>query len=158
LVETKKATTVEVWQEPQRDPGSIAFFAQVPENDPLEPARDAMLATFDNVKKEPITDIEVARVKAKAAKYYDDVLSDPQKLGIALSEAIAIGDWRLFFIQRDRYRNVTAADVQRVALEYLRPSNLTIGEFIPAPKPDRAPVPGTVDVAALVKDYKGDPA
>jgi len=158
LVESKKATSVEVWQEAQKDPGSITFFAQIPEGDPIEPARDALLATFENLRKEPVTEAEVARVRAKAAKYYDDVISDPQKLGVALSEAIALGDWRLFFIQRDRYRNVTAADVQRVALDYLKRSNLTVGEFIPDPEPDRAPVPAAVDVAALVKDYKGDPA
>src|SRR5262249_37268553 len=136
-----KATSVDVWQEAQHDPGSITFFAQIPENDAIEPARDAMLATIDNLQKEPVTDAEVARVKAKAAKYYDDVISDPQKLGVALSEAIAIGDWRLFFIQRDRYRNVSAADVQRVALQYLKRSNLTIGAFVPDAKPDRAPLP-----------------
>ena len=48
--------------------------------------------------------------------------------------------------------------MQRVALDYLKPSNVTVGEFVPDAKPDRAPVPATVDVAALVKDYKGDPA
>jgi zinc protease len=93
LVETKKATSVEVWQEAQRDPGSIAFFAQIPEADSIDAAREAMLATIDNLKKEPITEAEVARVRAKAAKYYDDVISDPQKLGVALSEPsrLAIG-------------------------------------------------------------------
>ncbi len=94
----------------------------------------------------------------KAAKYYDDILSNPQKFGVAISESVALGDWRLFFLQRDRYRNVTAADVQRVALAYLKRSNVTIGEFLPDAKPDRAPVPPTVDVAAMVKDYKGDAA
>jgi zinc protease len=158
LVETKKATAVEVWQEAQKDPGTITFFAEVPENDSVEPARAAMLATLENIRKEPITEAEVARVRAKAANYYDEVIADPQKLGLALSEAIALGDWRLFFIQRDRYRTVTAADVQRVALDYLKPSNLTLGEFIPDAKPDRAPVPPTVDLAAMVKDYKGDAA
>ncbi len=57
---------------------------------------------------------------------------------------------------RDRYRTVKPEDVQRVALAYLKRSNVTIGEFLPDPKPDRAPVPATVDVAAMVKDYKGD--
>jgi len=117
-----------------------------------------MLATFENLGKEPITEAEVARVRAKAAKYFDEVLADPQKLGVAISEAVALGDWRLFFIQRDRYRKVTAADVQRVALDYLKRSNLTVGEFVPVAKPDRAPVPAAVDVGAMVKDYKGDAA
>ena len=158
LVETKKATSVEVWQEAQKDPGTITFFAEIPEGEPIAPAREAMLATFENLKTVPITEAEVARVRAKAAKHFDGVISDPQKLGVALSEAIALGDWRLFFLQRDRYRKVTPADVQRVALDYLKRSNLTVGEFIPDAAPNRAPVPAPVDVAALVKDYKGDPA
>jgi len=158
LVETKKATSVDVWQEAQKDPGSVTFFAQIPPGDAVAPARDAMLATIENIKNEPITEAELARVRAKAAKYYDEVISDPQKLGVAMSEAVALGDWRLFFLARDRYRNVTPADVQRVALEYLKRSNMTLGEFIPEAKPDRAPAPPAVDIAAMLKDYKGDPA
>ena len=37
--------------------------------------------------------------------------------------------------------SVTPADVQRVALAYFKPSNRTVGEFIPDAKPDRAPTP-----------------
>jgi len=158
LVETKKASAVQSWTEAQRDPGTLTLFAQVPDNEEIAPARDAMFATIENLRKEPITEAEVARLRAKAAKYYDDILSDPRKFGVAISEAVALGDWRLFFLQRDRYRDVTAADVQRVALDYFKRSNVTIGEFIPDAAPDRAPVPPTVDVAALVKDYKGDAA
>ena len=158
LVETKKATAVSAWSSAQHDPGTMTFFAQIPDGDAIEPAREAMFATFANVAKEPITEAEVARVRAKAAKYYDDVIASPQQFGVAISESIALGDWRLFFIQRDAYRKVSPADVQRVALDYLKRSNVTVGEFIPDPKPDRAPAPPKVDVAALVQDYKGDTA
>jgi zinc protease len=158
LVETKKATSVQSWTDAQVDPGTLTFFAQIPDNDAIEPARDIMLATIQNVAKEPITEAEVARVRAKAAKYFDDVLANPQSLGVALSESVALGDWRMFFLQRDRYRAIKPADVQRVALDYFKRSNVTIGEFVPDPKPDRAPLAPPVDVAALVKDYKGDTA
>ncbi len=97
-------------------------------------------------------------MRQKAAKNFDETMANPQAFGVAISEAIALGDWRLFFLERDRYRKVTPADVQRVALAYLKRSNVTIGEFQPDPKPDRAPVPATIDVAAMVKDYKGDTA
>ena len=136
----------------------MTFLAQIPDGQAIEPAREAMLATIEGIAKEPITEAEVARVRAKAAKYYDDVLANPQAFGVAISESIALGDWRLFFLRRDRYRTVTPADVQRVALVYLKRSNLTIGEFLPDPAPDRAPMPPAVDVAAMVKDYKGDVA
>jgi zinc protease len=158
LVETKKATSVSAWAGAQLDPGVLTFFAQIPDGDAIEPAREAMFATFANIAKEPITEAEVARVRAKAAKYYDEVIASPQQFGVAISESIALGDWRLFFIQRDAYRTVSPADVQRVALDYLKRSNVTVGEFIPDPKPDRAPAPPRVDVAAMVKDYKGDTA
>jgi zinc protease len=42
-----------------------------------------------------------------------------------------------------------------VAAAYLKSSNRTIGEFIPA-TPDRAEIPRKTDVAAAVKDYKGE--
>jgi zinc protease len=158
LVETKKATAVQSWSDALVDPGTLTFFAQIPDSEPIEPAREAMFATLAGVAKEPITEAEVARVRAKAAKYYDDTIADPQKFGVAISESIALGDWRLFFLQRDRYRAVQPADVQRVAQDYLKRANLTVGEFVPDPKPDRAPAPAAVDVQALVKDYKGDAA
>jgi zinc protease len=158
LVETKKATAVQSWDDALVDPFTLTFFAQVPEGQSIEPAREAMFATIENLKKEPITEAEVARVRAKAAKYFDDTINNPQAFGVAISESIALGDWRLFFLTRDRYRSVKPADVQRVALEYLKRSNMTVGEFLPDAKPDRAPMPPTIDVAALVADYKGDAA
>ena len=45
-----------------------------------------------------------------------------------------------------------------MAAAYLKASNRTLGEFIPDAKPDRAEIPAKTDVAALVKDYKGDAA
>ncbi len=158
LVDTKKATSVQSWIQPQADPGTITFFAQVPEADPLEPVRDTLFTVLGDVAKNPITEAEVARVRAKAAKYFEETINNPEAFGVAISESIALGDWRLFFLQRDAYRTVKPADVQRVALDYLKRTNVTIGEFVPDARPDRAPPPPTVDVAALVKDYKGDVA
>ena len=158
LVETKKATAVQSWNIAGVDPGTLTLFAQIPDGEDIGPAREAMLATIADLAKNPVTEAEVARVRQKAAKHFDDTMANPQAFGVAISEAIALGDWRLFFLERDRYRNVKPADVQRVAQDYLKRSNLTIGEFVPDPKPDRAPAAAAVDVAALVKDYKGDAA
>ena len=157
LVETKKASAVESWNFVLADPGNIIFWAQVPPNDSLAAARDALIATVEGVKAKPITAAEVDRVRAKALRQFDETFNDPQKLGVAISESIATGDWRLFFLQRDQWRKLTPGDVQRVALEYLKPANRTTGQFIPDSKPDRAPTPPNADIMAMVKDYKGDP-
>jgi zinc protease len=156
LVDTKKASAVEVLTLGFADPGDIIFWAQVPVGDSIEAARDALVATVEGIRANPVTDAEVDRVRAKALRSIDETFHDPQRLGVAISESIALGDWRLFFLRRDRWRKVSAADVQRVALAYLKPSNRTVGLFIPDAKPDRAPAPAPVDIAAMVKDYKGD--
>jgi zinc protease len=158
LVDTKKATGVDTWTFTLADPGAIIFWAQVALEDPVEPARDAMLGVLGNVAKQPITAEEVERVRAKALKSFDEVFNDPEQAGVSLSEAIATGDWRLFFLYRDYWRKLTPADVQRVATAWLKPANRTIGLFLPDANPDRAPEAATVDVAALVADYKGDAA
>jgi zinc protease len=158
LVETQKASAVDDFIFRGYDPGFAMFLVQVPDQDPLAAARDVMLKTIQGVPSEPVSAAELERVRAKRLKEIDETINDPQRLGVALSESIAEGDWRLFFIRRDRWRTVAAADVDRVATAYFKPSNLTIGEFIPDARPDRAPTPPKVDVAATVKDYKGEPA
>ena len=158
LVETQKAASVDDFTYNGHDPSFAMFLVEVPEQDPIAAAREAMLNTIQGVGAQPVTAAELERVRAKKLKEIDDTISDPQRLGVALSEAIAEGDWRLFFIRRDWWRSVTTADVNRVATAYFKPANLTLGQFIPDAKPNRSPVPPTADVAALVKDYKGDPA
>jgi zinc protease len=156
LVDTKLSSTVEGENWGLRDPGVAMFFAQVSTEDSLGKARDTLLATLENVKTEPITEAEVDRVRARALNDFERVLASPQSFGTTISESIASGDWRLFFLERDRWRTLTADGVQRVAVGYLKPSNRTVGQFIPDAKPDRAPMQAAVDIAALVKDYKGD--
>ncbi|HVE48928.1 MAG TPA: pitrilysin family protein [Casimicrobiaceae bacterium] len=156
LVETKKAVGVEGEALTLHDAGTLLFFAQVAIEDPVEPARDAMLATLAAVRTQPITNEEVERVRAKAMKAYDTLFNDPEKLAVALSEAIATGDWRLMYLSRDQWRKLKPEDVQRAALAYTKEANRVVGTFIPDASPDRAPVPPAVDVAALVAGYKGD--
>jgi zinc protease len=158
LVETRKASGVSNYYFELHDPGFVIFFAQVLPGEKLADARAALLDTLTGVRSQPITDAEVARVRAKALKDFEETINDPQRLGVALAEAISLGDWRLFFLQRDRWRALKADDVNRIAADYYKLSNVTVGEFVPEEKPDRAPVIASVDVAAMVRDYKGDPA
>jgi len=156
LVETGKASDIGGYAYDAFDPGYAMFVAQIPERDPIDVARDAMLATIEGVRQQPVAAAELDRVRARTLKSFDETLNDPQRLGVALSSAIAQGDWRLFFLRRDRWRALTPADVDRVATAYFKAANRTVGQFIPDPSPDRSPTPPGVDVAALVSDYKGD--
>jgi len=156
LVEPKLAATV--WSSAYQlyQPSLLLAGAQLRTEDTLAVAQAALLAALDSATIRPPTDEEVARAKQTILKNIELSLTQTDRVGIALSEWASRGDWRLIFINRDRVRAVTPADVQRVAAAYLKPSNRTLGVFVPTAKPDRADIPPLPDIAALVQDYKGD--
>lgn len=158
LVKTQKAANVLGFNQQQHDPGMSIFGAIVKKEDSVDAARATLLETVENFAAKPPTAEEVNRAKTSLLKNIDLTLTASDRVGLSMSEWIAQGDWRLFFLNRDRIKNVTPEDVQRVAATYLKSSNRTVGQFIPTEKPDRAEIPDTPDVVALVKDYKGGEA
>lgn len=158
LVEGKKASSVNGYMQPLREPGFMLFSAEVRQDSSLDEARDTMLKTIHDSVTTPVTQEEVERVKSSLLKNVGLTMNNTERLGLALSEYIALGDWRLFFLTRDRIRKVTPADVNRVAAAFIKPSNRTVGMFIPTANPDRAEIPTPGDVVAMVRDYKGDAA
>jgi zinc protease len=156
LVETKKAARVTGFGFQLKDPGVLLFNAQVRKENNLDEVRTILTKTIDGLKENPASDAEVDRAKTQLAKHVDLVLNSSEQLALQLSEWEGMGDWRLFFLHRDRIRKITTDDVKRVAATYLKPSNRTLGLFIPDEKPERAEIPAAPDVKALLKDYKGD--
>lgn len=160
LVPTKKATTVSGSAFAWHDPGVLEVSAEVDPKNSLDVVRDTMLDVLEKLAKEKITDEEVARAKNKFKRDRELAMTNSGRIGIQLSEWAAAGDWRLFFLHRDRTEKVTAADVSRVAAKYLTRNNRTVGVFIPteAVEAVRATIPANPDVTDLVKDYKGQKA
>jgi zinc protease len=158
LVESKKAASIEGFDFLQRDPGVVFFGASVRQEASLEAARDALIETIEKASSVPVTKEEVERARARLLKQFELDLNSSEQVCIELSEWAAMGDWRLIFWHRDQLKKVTAADVQRVASAYLKPSNRTLGLFIPTAKPDRAEIPPAPDISAMLKDYKGEAA
>ena len=62
-----------------------------------------------------MTDEEVNRSKQRFAKFNEQLLASSDRFAVQLSEWAGAGDWRLYFLHRDRLEKVTAADVNRVA-------------------------------------------
>ncbi|MDB4910100.1 MAG: family peptidase [Gemmatimonadetes bacterium] len=158
LVVPKLASSTGAFDFQLREPSTLVAFAQVRKEASLDKAREVLLQSIDSVRTRPPTVAEVERAKASLLKDIDLLLNNSDQVGLALSEWQAAGDWRLLFVHRDRLKRVTPADVQRAAVNYLKPSNVTVGLFYPTSKPDRAEIPGAVDIAAVVRDYKGDSA
>ena len=117
------------------------FGAEVRVGTALDPARDALLQTVEGFVASPPTKEEVERARAQLLKNIDLNLNRSDRIGLTLSEFIGAGDWRLYFLHRDRLRKVTVDEVQAAAAKYFKPANRTLGLFIPTPKPDRAEIP-----------------
>jgi zinc protease len=137
------------------DPGYVYFGAQLEREAKLEPARDKLIEVVEGVKQEKVQAAEVERARTALLNEYEKVSLDTGALVRSLSEFIAIGDWRLFFLYRDRLRKVTVEDVQRVAEAYLKPANRVLGEFVPDASPARAEIPPTPDLQSALAGFKG---
>jgi len=158
LVDNKKATQVFASARQMNEPGMMMIGAVVNKADSLDAARQVLLDTLEGVIKEPPSAEEVERAKNRMIKQTEMALSNSSMIGLVISEVLAVGDWRLLFLDRDRIKKITPADVQRVAKTYLKSSNRTIGQFFPEATPDRTEIPARTDLAAVLKDYKGQTA
>ncbi len=114
-----------------------------------------MERALDAARTSTFTEEEVSRARNALLKNIELTLNNSEFVGYELTEWAAMGDWRLFFIHRDRIAKVTPADVQRAASTYLKPSNRTVAAFVPTATPDRAEIQAAPNVAALVADYRG---
>ena len=157
LVESKKATSVSVRPTAGHDPGAIEIVAEVNTKDlaALEKVRDLMIAVVEEIARSGVTQQEVDRARQKVLKDRELAATDPNRIGIELSEWAAQGDWRLYFLNRDRIEQVAPAQVKEVAEKYFTTSNRTVGFFIPTSKAERTPVPPVPEVAKLVDGYAG---
>jgi zinc protease len=155
LIDNKKASFVYGYNFQTREPGLMYFTADVVKEKSLDSARNIMTETIESFAKTLPAAEEVDRIRTKQLKDIELALNSAQRVGLTLSEYVAMGDWRLFFYLRDQYKKITPEDVQRVARQYLKPSNRTLGLYYPTPQPDRSEVPPVPDLQAMLKDFKG---
>ncbi|MBO0699305.1 MAG: insulinase family protein [Zavarzinella sp.] len=155
LVEAKKASRVSGNAYGLHDPGFVEITAKVEDPGKVDACRDALIETVEGLGQKPITEDEVAKSQQRFQRYYDELLAASDQLVVELSNWTGAGDWRLFFLNRDRVAKVTAADVNRVAQKYLVRSNRTVGVYYPTKAPERAHIPDTPAVATVLAGYKG---
>ncbi len=154
LVEGKLASGAFAFAWSLADPSVLFLGAQLAPGQDLDKAREALLAAAEGIARQPITPEELQRARTQWLNAWEQAFTDADNVGLSLSEAIALGDWRLFFLGRDQVRDATLADVQRVAEQYLRPSNRTLGTYLPTDAPQRAPAPAKADMAQVLQGFK----
>lgn len=155
LVEGKLASRTFGFDFQWKEPGLAIYGAQVDHSFDLNETEDSMLDELENINLNPITDKEVKKAKQKMLKNIELSFNSSERIALNLSEWLGMGDWRLYFLNRDRIEKVTTEDVQRVAEKYLTRNNRTVGRFLPAEKPGRVEIPKIADISPMLKNYKG---
>ena len=154
LVQKGLASSAWGFERGLHDPGFVVFGASLGTEASLEAARTALLAVLEDLGREPLTDEEVARARLQLLNEAEKIQLDGRSLVSALSEFQAGGDWRLFFLYRERLKAVTTADANRVAAAYLKGANRVLGQFIPTAQPERAQIPATIGLQATLEAYR----
>ncbi len=131
------AHSVDAWTYSPGNPGLFGMSATV-DADKFTPAREAMLAQAEKMKTTPVTKQELA----KAVKQFvagtlasrKTMQGQAQDLG---SNWLSANDLNFSERYLAAVKRVTAADIQRVAREYLTPENRTLYSLLPTgAKPD----------------------
>lgn len=137
------------------DPGILIFMAEATQGTDGAALVQSLIESGESTADKPFTPEEVERARAELLKQRELTVADSQRVAIELSDWAAQGDWRLFFLYRDRLEKVTAEDVTRVAASYLVRNNRTAGIYEPTKEAQRATIPATPDLAEMIGDYKG---
>jgi zinc protease len=154
LVEAKLAQAAFAFANAQREAGSIVFGTTFgPDDDPAV-RQKLLLDIVENVAREPITQEEFDRAKAKINKGLELAFANAAAVANGAMAMEVAGDWRAVFVGRERMKSVSLTDVNRVARAYLLPDNRTLGQLIPTKAPQRAPEIAMPDVAAYLNGFQ----
>ncbi len=154
IVETGKAAQVFGFPLTGSHPGLQLFGAVVKKGDAIEPVRDELIRIVESFGESPPTEEEMKRTRQNFLNAAEKTLANHESIGVQLSEYIALGDWRLFFLARDDAEKVKAEEVAQASKAYFRRDNRTVGYFMPEDSPLRAEVPAAPTVAEVMKDFK----
>ncbi len=114
--------------------GLFLFDANPARGQSIEAVEKAIRAEIERIKEEPVSEAELARVKAQviASEVYekDSVFYQAMQLGALVSSGL---DWRLGQQYADRINEVTAEQVREVARKYLTDDRLTVAVLDPQP-------------------------
>lgn len=131
LIDTSMAAEVFARHDDLKDPGLMIVGATVnPGVDPVKVELE-LLDELDRLAREPVSDIDLSRIKSSNLKGTILAKADPSSLAFMLGEAESKADWHWLMNYDDRFDAVTKEDIMRTAKTYFVRSNRTIGYFIP---------------------------
>ncbi|MFG6448742.1 M16 family metallopeptidase [Roseateles sp. BYS180W] len=154
VVEKKLASTVESFSPALAEPGFAMLMAEAAPGVQADALQRELLDVVEGFGREPVTAEELKRAQTTLLNAWEKGFNNPEHVGVELSESIAVGDWKFYFLERDRIKALKLEDVQRVATERFLPDNRTAAQYLPTEKPVRAPQPEAAKVAEALKSFK----
>ena len=153
LVKKHQAASVSGFAFALHDPGMMLLMSNAAQDIKGTTLLQGMIDAAEN--GEPFTEEEVERARQQLLRQRDQTVRNTTGFAVGLSEWAAQGDWRLFFLYRDRLETLTADDINRVARQFLTRNNRTAGLFEPTSGAERVAIPPTPNLAEMIGDYKG---
>jgi zinc protease len=126
------ATAAHASADLREQPGLFSFRAIASTGTPVERVREALDAEIARLRDELPAAAEMERVRTQIASSFVRSRQTYNNIAVALvRSAVERDDPGALNSDLDRYRAVTAADVQRVARQYLTRENRTTIEYLP---------------------------
>jgi zinc protease len=154
LVESQQAIATGAQTLGYVDPYPTIFIAVQKAGESTDALRESLMREVEGFASAPPTAEEMARTKQIIDNGFEASLAQADRVGLGLSQYIALGDWRMFFYARDTLAKVTADEVQRAAAKYFIRDNRTTASFVPENEPKRADITAAPAAAALLANWK----
>ena len=136
------------------DPGLQIFGAVLGKDQDPAPVAEMIEEMVESFGATPPTKEEMERTRTSFVNQSEKALANHESIGVQLSEYIALGDWRLFFLARDEIERITPEQVASASSRYFRRDNRTVGLFLPEDNALRAEIAPAPKVAEVMKEFK----
>ena len=131
LVDTNRCLGVQAYTLELHDPGVLQVAASLAPGIDHREVEEAIREEVAGIRETQPSADEVARAKAQIRTDLAFHRESPGQIMSALTEAVAMGDWRRFPREMDAVVGVGAEDLRRVADDYLTDQRITVGWFVP---------------------------
>ncbi|MFZ6654935.1 M16 family metallopeptidase [Undibacterium sp. TJN19] len=135
------------------DAGLAIFSTDNTINNGSEESVKGLIKIVESFSDNSLAQSELDYMKSGYVNNFSKLMNDTEKLGIALSEYIALGDWRLLFVEKDRIAHLTTLQVQNAAKHYFVRENRTAGILISEEKSQNTSIPATPALNEVMQNF-----
>ncbi len=145
LLQTGMVSSAYAHSAEQHDPALLTLYATVNDGVSVADVESVFHAEVNRLLTSPVSEAELSRVKTVNRKGTVLGVADTLRYADTVAHAEGFGSWAHLVPYDQMYEATTAADIQRVALKYLRKANRTVGIFTPRSEAHDSDFPAKAD-------------